>query len=302
MVATTAFSFGIDANNCRHVIHVDGSYDICSYVQAAGRAGRDGNGGTSTVLLCGNSLETSDKEFTDFVNSSQCRSIALSAMMDSRELQFNSTCGVCDNCLARSKPKQTIPDELLKHKIIHRVAGETASMEYHHAVEIIRRANTYGKRLKVLMEKGVCLSCMVMDPEKKVVKHNIRTCPHWKYSCYTCGDGNERRSCRYETVLKEHSIANKLCSTCALPAYVHDTTFHAGNDEMGACCKWKDSAWHATLLMYRRRRIGNFIPNPPVQQSFEDFVAWCCESSHGINNVAVLMFGLIESHERFNRR
>ena len=51
MVATTAFAFGVDSANCNLAIHVDGAFDLASYCQGAGRAGRSGQRARSVMLL-----------------------------------------------------------------------------------------------------------------------------------------------------------------------------------------------------------------------------------------------------------
>ena len=62
MVATTAFAFGVDSANCNLAIHVDGAFDLASYCQGAGRAGRSGQRARSVMLLssyrrtCGDGL------------------------------------------------------------------------------------------------------------------------------------------------------------------------------------------------------------------------------------------------------
>jgi ATP-dependent DNA helicase RecQ len=66
MVATKAFGMGIDKPNVRMTIHMNIPQSIESFVQEAGRAGRDGKMSTSVILFNNDPLELSSKPDVPF--------------------------------------------------------------------------------------------------------------------------------------------------------------------------------------------------------------------------------------------
>ena len=63
MVATSAFGMGIDLATVTHVIHIQLPESLESYFQEAGRAGRDGNKATATILYNSYDKQLVTKQF-----------------------------------------------------------------------------------------------------------------------------------------------------------------------------------------------------------------------------------------------
>jgi ATP-dependent DNA helicase RecQ len=63
MIATNAFGMGIDKPNVRYVLHYDFPENIESYVQEAGRGGRDGQQARSIVFIDGSEADSYYKRF-----------------------------------------------------------------------------------------------------------------------------------------------------------------------------------------------------------------------------------------------
>lgn len=103
VIATTAFSLGIDCPNIRKVIHYGTPGTIEEYVQETGRAGRDGEP-AKACLFYGNPPKDITPQMKSYgTNTTQCRRSQLFKSFlfynhTDTDREISSKCQCCDNC------------------------------------------------------------------------------------------------------------------------------------------------------------------------------------------------------------
>ena len=73
VIATTALGMGVDIRGLHRVINYGPRNNMESYVQAFGRAGRDGKNSEALLLFHGHQLRLCEPEMLDFIKSDTCR-------------------------------------------------------------------------------------------------------------------------------------------------------------------------------------------------------------------------------------
>jgi len=99
LIATTAFSMGVDCPDIRNVIHYGSPANVEQYVQETGRAGR--NGIFSSALLYGKPGKHIEQSMKDYcANSTECRRETLfkDFLFYKRNESIINTCKCCDVC------------------------------------------------------------------------------------------------------------------------------------------------------------------------------------------------------------
>lgn len=110
VVATTAFSMGIDSPDIRNVIHYGLPATIEQYAQETGRAGRDGLPATA-LLLCGKPAKHIHQRMRTYgTNSTTCRRSSLFKhflLYEETELGITK-CKCCDICMLKCECTECI--------------------------------------------------------------------------------------------------------------------------------------------------------------------------------------------------
>ena len=100
VIATIAFSMGLDVPDIRHVIHWGPSDDFESYIQETGRAGRDGELCCASLFYAKKDNRSLNKKMIEYcVNQSVCRCKLLFADFEGCDLNTCCKCYCCDICI-----------------------------------------------------------------------------------------------------------------------------------------------------------------------------------------------------------
>ena len=116
VIATIAFSMGLDVPDIRHVIHWGPSDDFECYIQETGRAGRDGELCCAVLYYAKKDNRSISKTMIEYcANKSVCRSKLLFADFEDCDLNTCCKCYCCDICINGCKCSWN----LLKYLILY---------------------------------------------------------------------------------------------------------------------------------------------------------------------------------------
>ena len=99
VIATIAFGMGIDCKNVWQIVHVGPPEDIESYIQATGRAGRDGSQSIAVLMqIKGVRTVDVDTSMKEYMSSTTCRRHQLFHDYEGYTYNVESLCLCCDIC------------------------------------------------------------------------------------------------------------------------------------------------------------------------------------------------------------
>ena len=100
VIATIAFSMGLDVPDVREVIHWGPSDDFECYIQETGRAGRDGDLCCAVLYHASRDNRSIDKMMIEYCNNtSVCRRQLLFADFEGCDIGTCCKCYCCDICM-----------------------------------------------------------------------------------------------------------------------------------------------------------------------------------------------------------
>ena len=296
MVATTAFAFGVDSANCDLVIHVDGAFDLETYCQGAGRAGRNGQAAKSIMLLSRSAFRCEDAKIADYMkNTSKCRRVLLSQMLDSQELVSEANCGSCDNCCRLKLQKQQRNPRLVDMVDIEQ-ATRSPTEERNAASKRIalskKKASLLNRRLEMSMRQHSCFVCSILG-KTTGLKHGLTQCPSFRNRCFRCGDTHRRSDCAVHKLWNDACSSNAVCVTCCTPCDSIVKSFHLGEGTVGSRCRYRDTIVPACWALWRhhQKEVLEFMYGVTGARSTTacQYARWLCRVSDGLSNATLLI-------------
>jgi len=307
MLATTAFSLGIDYPMVRHVYVYGPAYELDSLVQMWGRCSRDGRPGNCFYIFANHRSPSSNPErrtLSDLEENVQCIRVSLN------EIDHGSSCvsinaTLCSFCDKRIKRKQQLPDYMIKRVKLEALAGAYPALKR----TISEKPNDNDDRLlenaRLISEKknnifsiasfiisqfpkegiGYCLICTYL--EENETYHSGRECPKLQSRCKRCVSPDHPDECTYRIAFRDESHI-----LCGLPfENIDKFIFH-----VGAECMTNAVDRIIPFLMYLFYTDQKMIETVADLEfsSAEAFFSWLFEMDYSITHAMELIYAIIK--------
>jgi len=282
--ATTALGVGVDIPGIRWTLHVDEPYDITSFAQQTGRAGRDGVPAECHVLLaarpyyapsvpgeCDFAGREPMRRWLDDVDT--CRRELLSTFLDGAVVTCASlpSASLCDVCTSvqRTPPPNPAPSDPGVAVVIAHTNARFQQLAAQGRIEVLLG---YLKALK-----HTCVACWAATGTVGT-PHTLAQCSKFAGASFFSSSGE---FVRWRGVIRWPE--GVLCYTCAVPI-----EYHAKKDSDGTQhCRYSDiilpalyiAYVHAKALLADALRLDDVCDNEPLVGE-KAFARWLCRMSH----------------------
>ena len=211
LLATSAFSMGLDVSCINQVIHLNGSYSMLDYAQECGRAGRRGEKAECNLLILRSKTENLEDFMKNYVlNNNACRRSIIHAYIDGCEaFCVQENCELCDICGPMFQENDNVPLKQSqkppeKAKSVEEIPPPPIHSLEAKEVEIFRRksldeTDDIFAKLKKLKAYG-CVICSMELQKSSFHSRGILECPFVlkKNLCLKClGTNHTRQSCLF---------------------------------------------------------------------------------------------------------
>ncbi|KAG8901288.1 hypothetical protein FRC00_008030 [Tulasnella sp. 408] len=255
MLASSAFSVGVNPQNCGLVIHYEAPRSMLDYVQESGRAGRDGKRAVAALLWQRKPEPCNDEEaiMASYLETKLCYRWVLFRYMDGTAANCFSLPGanrLCSNCAtawnASQETKKTPP---APHEVGHIITCTAEAASATPFTELLNRMARWAKG----MSEG-CAKCYLEGHAPRARhRYGVWNCPTGAFN----GDVMNAYINEFKPTwhaARTGDYASYMCTLCWLPKHgdtYHDHTKPRGNKQ----CIYIDLFGHLAWAAYHDPKV-----------------------------------------------